>query len=147
MPYTNDKRFYGIFVALLPFFLAFALAYCNSVRSTVKPYQVFKDKYYQQNPLHQARIQPAAQIPKGRVRLQKNQKTCINRTCILFKGVSKGIIYLDVFLLELDPETPYPMQFTKASLRRGIRIGDADFTLAAVKRDLLYLNVPAADQP
>ncbi len=145
MPYTNNKKRYGLIV-LLPLVLAFSIAFYNSATSVVKPYQKFLNKYYNQNPL--ARYQSkrpadliADQAPMGQVFLQKGEKVFINKSCLVFKGLSHGKINLDLYVLELDPDIPYPLSLTKDSLNKGIWIGDSLYTLVSVKKNKLHLRI------
>ncbi len=141
MPYTNNKKRSSIIV-LLPFALAFVIAFYNSSTSVVKPHQAFRNKYYNQNLLdrHKSKI-PANQIPTDQVFLQKNKKIFINKACLVFKGVNNGKINLDLYVLELDPDIPYPLSLTKESLNKGVWLGDSLYKLISVKKNKLRLRI------
>ena len=141
MPYANDKIRSGLIV-LLPLVIVFGIAFYNSATSDVKPYQLFKDKYYTQNPLarHQSQA-PAAQIQTDQVFLNKNEKTFLNKTCLVFKGFDHGKINLDLYVLELDPDMPYALQLSKESLGQGIWLGDSLYKLVSVKKNKLHLKI------
>lgn len=147
MAYSNDKKYYGIIFALLPFIIAFAIAYYNSAKSVVKPYQIFRQKIYNQNPLHRnLSKKPARQLPSGQVILQKGEKQVINETCLVFKGFSQGNVNLDLYIIELDPEIPYPLSFTKESLKNGVWLSNSHYKLVSVKKNRLHLKVQNPNQ-
>ena len=139
MPTQNQKKEgLGIFVALLPFIIAFAIAYYNSASSEVKPYQAWRDRVRHQ----QLYVASRTQVPAGQVALRKNTKVIIKKTCLVFKGFSHGVVNMDLYLLELDPDMPYPLSFTKDSLREGVWIDDTQFKLVSVRRNILHLKIP-----
>lgn len=146
MSYANDKRFIGVIIVLLPLIIAFALAYYNSATSVVKPYEVFRKKFYNNNPLHNALSRsPAEQpVPTDQLNLKKDEKYFIGKTCMVYKGISRGAIGLDVVILELDPDVSYPLRLTKESMNDGIWIGDSLYRLISVNRDTLQLEIQNA---
>lgn len=146
MPYANDKRLFAIIFILVPFVLAFAMAYYNSANSVVKPYEIFKKKFYNQNPLHRYQSAPSIiPIPADQVILNRNEKFFINGTCLVYKGLDQGVVSLDLYLLEFDPDQPYPMRLTTSSFDEGIWLGDSLYKLVTVKKKTLRLRVQASN--
>ncbi len=138
MPTQNQKRNgLGIFAALLPFIIVFAIAYYNSVSSEVKPYQTWRDRVRHQ----QLSVAPRTQVPAGQVALRKDTKVVINKICLVFKGYSLGVVNMDLYLLELDPDIPYRLSYTKDSLREGVWIEDRQLQLVSVRKKVLYLKI------
>lgn len=125
-----------------PLVLMFAIAYYNSATSVKKPYQVFRDRYYGQGLLekHQSQV-PVSRISKGRVLLQKDVKVFGNRTCMVYRGFSDGVILMDLVMLELDPDMVYPVRLNKELFKSGYLIGDSIYRLEKVKRNRLVLVV------
>ena len=75
---------------------------------------------------------------------KKNKKYITDQTCIVFKGVSKGRVNLDLYILELDPTTPYPLNFTVESVSDGIWLNNVQYRLVSVKKDTLCLKIQDA---
>lgn len=146
MPYTRNRRFTGAFWALLPFLLAFALAWYNSAKSDVKPYQVFREKYYQQNPLHQTgSMNRSVSVSNEQVILLRDQKVIINKTAVVYKGIRQKKVHLDLYILELDPQTAYPLVIEKDALHKGIWFDTAFYRFSSVKKAKLLLQLQNPD--
>lgn len=142
MPYTNDRGLFGAALVLLPLVIVFIFAYHNSATSIVKPYQIFKNKFYNQNPLHQDQTRaPANQGHTDLVHLQKNEKVYINKACLVFTGLSQGIVNLELTLLELDRDIAYPVTITKESFSKGIWLSNVQYQFVSVKKDTLHLRI------
>ena len=77
----------------------------------------------------------------NRILLRKNKSITVNKTRLVYKGLEKKMIRLDVFLLELDPESAYPRLISKADAKEGIRIGDSRFKLLKVNKKTLQLKM------
>ncbi len=142
MTYPNQNRPINAILILLPFVILFAIGYYKSANSVVKPYQVFRDKSYNHNPLHQH--QPKTQsnlVSTAQIHLQKDKKIIINKTCLVFKGISHGVINMELYLLELDPEVSYLLSFSKESLQEGVWVDNAQYRLVSVKKNTLRLTI------
>ncbi len=146
MPYTDEKRFWGIIFVMLPLVLAFAIAYYNSAISIVKPYQIFRAKYYNKNPLHHH--QPnifTEQTQTDQIFLKKDEKYFLNNACLVFKGISNGKVNLDLYMLEFDPDISYPLSLTKESLSRGLLINNTFYKFVSVKKNQLHLKIQGSN--
>lgn len=131
----DQKRRFGIFFILLTLTIPFAVAYYRSAVSDVKPYETWREQF-------RNRLTPAgADIPTDQVILAKDKKFVINKTCIVFKGLSRGVVLMDLYLLDLDPDIPYALKFTKQSVSDGIWLGNVQYQLVSVKKDLLKLKI------
>ncbi|MCP3876659.1 MAG: hypothetical protein GY699_26420 [Desulfobacteraceae bacterium] len=145
-PYADDRKFWGIIIVLLPFIFAFSIAYYNSATSIVKPYQIFRDKYYKNiPPIHDQSKSDAEQIPADQILLQKDEKIFINNTCLVFKGVSQGKVNLEQYILEFDPNIPYSLSLTKESFSKGIMINNTLYRFVSLKKNKLYLRFKDPD--
>ncbi len=51
------------------------------------------------------------------------------------------MIHIDVFLLELDPESAYLRLISKADAKKGIRIGNSTFKLLKINKKTLQLKI------
>lgn len=136
---SNQKIHYGVFFILLPLIFAFSMAYYNSAKSTIKPYQIFREKVRNQFSLYGRVTQP--QLPANQVLLIKDKKTCIKNSCLVFKGLSDGKVILDLYLLKFDPDMPYSKSFTKKDIQNGIWLGDVLYQPVKIKKDSLHLKI------
>jgi len=78
-------------------------------------------------------------VLKDRVVLIKDEGVALGRTRVVYRGLSEGIIHIDVTLLDLDPSYAYPRHISKDDARKGIPIGARRYRLHAVNRKSLIL--------
>jgi len=127
---------------LLPYVILFVVGYYNSANSGRRPLQKSGSKFYNQSPLHQQQGEAAGNYaPKDQVYLQKDQKITINKTNLVYKGISKGIVEMELYVLELDPDIPYRLRFSKNSLKQGVKIGYGQYSLVSARRNSLRLKI------
>ncbi len=86
-------------------------------------------------------FQEDSKIFGSRIVLRKDKSITVNKNRLVFKGLKDKMIHLDVFLLELDPESAYPRFISKADAQKGIRIGDSTFQLLKVNKKTLQLKI------
>lgn len=72
--------------------------------------------------------------------LTKNEKLVIGRTCLVYKGVEKKIILVDLYLLDLDPEQAYEKRFLKKDAKKQILLGERRYRLLSVNSQHLILK-------
>lgn len=135
----RQNKSFGIFFFFLILMATFALTYYKSATSDVKPYQLFREKY--RNQLIPAAETPEPKLAKNQVHLKKNEKFIMNKTCIVFKGLSKKTVEIDLYLMELDPNVPYALNFTKESVSDGIWLGNVQYGLVSVSENILRLKI------
>jgi hypothetical protein len=76
-----------------------------------------------------------------RILLRKNKAFTVNKSRLVFRGVADEKIHLDVYLLELDPETAYAHYISTASSSGRFRLGDNQFQLLKVSRGVVQLKI------
>lgn len=86
-------------------------------------------------------FQEDSKIFDSRIVLRKDKSITVNNSRLVFKGLKDKKIHLDVYLLELDPESAYPHYISKADAFKGIRVGDATFRLLKVSNRTLQLEI------
>ena len=72
--------------------------------------------------------------------LTRDQRLSIGKYDLLFKGFEEKRIRVDLYLMEMDPEQPYPKYFTKKEAKRGITLGRSDYRLVSVNKQNLILK-------
>ena len=81
-----------------------------------------------------------SRIARDKITLVKNESITVNDCRLVFKGLEKDRILLDLYLLDLDPQYAYQQTISKAAAHRGIRLGDAEYRLISVGKDMLRLK-------
>ncbi len=139
MQLSDQKEQYGVFFILLFLVFVFGLAFYNSAKSTVKPYERFREKVRNQSFLYgQA---DKLQLPTDQILLKKGEKLFIQKNGLVYKGLSNGLIHVDLYLLQFDPDMPYSKQFNKEIAQDGIWLGDVLYQPIKVKKDYLHLKI------
>jgi hypothetical protein len=72
--------------------------------------------------------------------LTKNEKLILGRTCLVFRGVKKKMIIVDLYLLDLDPEQPYEKRFSKKIAKKEMMLGEGRYRLISVNNQHLVLK-------
>ena len=89
----------------------------------------------------------AAQPPRksmvtaDRAVLMLGEAVSVNRTRLVFRGLQDGAIHLDLYLLDLDAQYPYPKQIPKDAAREGFRLGSGRYQLLSVNQKTLTLKI------
>ncbi len=131
---TRQRWFAGIFI-----FLALATPLAITWYVSTDEYQNRDDQRIQQN--REAGVSSKSKISSGQLLLVKNEKIEIDKTSIVFKGLADNTVKMEIYLLELDPQVPYPLKFNKQSVSDGIWIGNVLYQLVSVKDNLLRLRI------
>ncbi len=81
-------------------------------------------------------------VLKDRVILVKGESVVTTNRCrLVFKGIEDDKIRLDLYLLELDPESAYVQNISKATAKEGFRMGNSEYQLISVNRKILKLKI------
>lgn len=73
----------------------------------------------------------ANQLP---VVLRRDVKTRLGKVDLIYRGLEKGNLRLDVFIRDLDPDYPYRRQIDRHKARDGFRAGGVRFELISAGR-------------
>jgi hypothetical protein len=138
----HQKKSFSILFFLLILTVPVALAYYTSA----KPEQPFTLNITDQQGntlLTQSEPVPSAVLDE-KIFLAKDEKYVTDDTCIIFKGTKNGKVCLELTIFELDPDVPYPLNFTPESVSDGIWLNNVQYRLVSVKDDILCLSVQDA---
>ena len=86
-------------------------------------------------------VSKKSKVISGRIFLLKDSQFTIKNVRLTFRGIKNREIYMDVYLLELDPQTAYSYVLSTEDARAGIRLGDYQFRLLSANKDLLTLEI------
>jgi hypothetical protein len=78
-------------------------------------------------------------VKAGQVILLKNKKQQVGKIALVFKDYSKKTIFLDIYLLDLDPQQPYPLEIKKQRSSQELLLGESYFQIVSVNDR--YLNI------
>lgn len=131
----NRQGWLAILFIVLTLAIPFAFTYYVST-------QPFKDRYqgWFKDP-EPPDLPSRSTVTAGRVLLLKNEKVTIDRTCIVFKGLTGKKIMIDLYLLDLDPEIPYSLSFSQKAAQEGIWLGNVMYRLVSAKDSVLRLKI------
>ena len=73
--------------------------------------------------------------------LLKDNSVNFNKCKMVFRGFKDKKIHLDLYILELDPESAYTHYISKKNDTKGFRLGDMDFELISAKQNVLKLRI------
>lgn len=93
-----------------------------------------------------ANVKAESQISAGQLRLIKNDRVTVKNTCLVFKGIEKGQVVLDLYLLELDPGYAYPQRFSREPNGNAIRLGNVIYAVKSVNNSILTLKILQATE-
>lgn len=77
----------------------------------------------------------------GQVILQKNEQSVVGRTGLVYKGVEKKVVILDLYLLDMDKEQAYEKRFIKKEAKREMVLGGKRYRLLSVNDRFLTLKL------
>lgn len=77
---------------------------------------------------------------KKRMMLAKDKGVRIEKERIVYRGRRKGMLQLDLFILQLDPHYGYPYLVPEKEARKGFRIGSHQFRVLAVSDEKISLK-------
>jgi len=137
MQFQDQKRNYIDFILfLLPLIFAFGITYYNSVNH-IESNEAVKEDFPNLSMIEESQTQ----VSPNYIVLPKGKKLFLDKTCLVYKGISNGTINMDVTLLELDPDIAYPHNFTKESAHDGIWLGNVMWQVVKVKKNTLHLRI------
>ncbi len=73
--------------------------------------------------------------------LPRNEKFVIGRNCLVYKGVEKKTLILDLYLLDMDPEQAYEKRFPKKEAKEEMRLGGDTYRLLSVNDRYMTLKI------
>ncbi len=79
-------------------------------------------------------------VYKDQVILKRDEKFVIGRNGLVFKGVEKKTIIVDLYLLDMDPEQAYEKRFLKKDAKRSLSLGEGKYHLQSVNNNHLILK-------
>lgn len=83
-------------------------------------------------------VQPS--VTTGQLILPRNKKFIIGRNCLVFKGVKRKTIIIDLYLLDLDPEESFEKRFIKKDAKKEMLLGEGRYQLLSVNDNNLVLK-------
>ncbi len=79
-------------------------------------------------------------VHKNQIILPLNQKKIVGKNGLTFKGIENKTIFLDLFVLEMDPEQAYRKRIPKKEAKKLIILGESKYRLISVNGNNLILK-------
>ena len=98
------------------------------------------DYYWQSSPGVAADFPDQTLEKNGRVLIAKNHGARVGNARIVYRGSHSGNLYMDLYILELDPHYGYPHQIGEHQARKGFRLGDDAFQVIAASDGKISLK-------
>ena len=76
-----------------------------------------------------------------RVVLRKNEKLVVGRNGLVFKGIDKNTVVIDLYLLDMDTEQAYHKRFLKKDAKKEMVLGRGKYRLLSVNDKNLVLKI------
>ena len=84
---------------------------------------------------------PTQQITTpNQIVLRKNEKFIIGRNGLVFKGLDKNVVVIDLYLLDMDTEQAYKKRFLKKEAKKEMVLGRERYRLLSVNDKNLILK-------
>ena len=135
MTMPNRKGWLAILFIILTLAIPFALVYYTSTPAYKERFKGWRERNAA------AGLPSRSKVTQEQVLLLKDEKVIIDRICVVFKGLTNRNINLDLYLLDLDPEIPYPLSFSKKAVDKGIWLENTMFSLLSAKENTLRLKI------
>lgn len=98
-------------------------------------------EYYWQAPPSPGGDQAGRCLPeKGPILLVKNQAVRIEGTRIVYRGIRDGALFMEMFILALDPHYGYPHRIDEHRAHHGFSIGEYHFQVLVASDDKISLQ-------
>lgn len=135
MAMPNAKGWLAVLFIGLCLAIPFVITYYVSTQGFQSRYQDWQRKN------REAGVPSKSEVTVEKVVLMRDDRVQVGNTALVFKGVEKKQICLDLYLLELDAGYPYPQKFPLDDKKRAIRFGDVTYSLKSVNNRVLILNI------
>lgn len=138
MQMPNKKGWLAIFFIFFSLAVPFGITYYVSTPAS-------KERFEQWRERGTAAHAPArSQVSAKQLLLVRNDRVTFKNTSLVFKGLEKGQVLLDLYLLELDPGYAYPQRFSRETNGNIVRLGDVTYSVLAANNTALTLKILAA---
>ena len=80
-------------------------------------------------------------VTPNQVVLRKNEKLVVGRNGLVFKGLDKNVVIIDLYLLDMDSEQAYKKRFLKKEAKKEMVLGREKYRLVSVNDKNLILKI------
>ncbi len=137
MSLPNKKGWLAILFIIFCLAIPFGITYYVSMPASQARYEGWRTR----GRGIAANVKLTSRVSAKQLLLVKNDRVKIKNTCLVFRGLEKGEVMLDLYLLELDPGYAYPQRFSRDNNGDAIRLGDVTYTVASANNYSLTLKV------
>jgi len=80
-------------------------------------------------------------VTAERVVLVKGEAVTVKHHRLIYRGLADGSICLDMYILDLDAQHPYPKKIPKAVARKGFRLSYGQYQMVTANKKALTLKI------
>lgn len=135
MPLTNKRPSFAYLIVILLIAAPFLVDYYLAKSNSSELFQGVRERKANADFTNRSRISD------NKVMLVKDHGLVVNNSKLVFKGIQDQTIRLDLYLLDLDPQYPYQQNLSKSAAMEGIRMGDSQYHLISVSKNMLKLKM------
>ena len=135
MSLPNKKGWLAIVFIIFCLAVPFGITYYVSTPASQARYEEWRTRDTAAN------LKLTSRVSAKQLMLVKNDRVKIKNTSLVFRGLEKGEVMLDLYLLELDPGYAYPQRFSRDNNGNAIRLGDVTYTVISANNYSLTLKV------
>lgn len=134
MPTTEQKNLLSAFFLVAILVLPFVLLYLTSFLSGSRQAQNTGGyPYYQESSVNQATKAHLLGLPR-------DQRVIVDDYALAYRGMKKGYIVIDLYLLPMDPEQAYTKRFLQKDAKKELRIGEKIYRLHSARKQIIVLQ-------
>ncbi len=108
-------------------------------------FYVSTDTYQKKAKVRQERAETINKTEKSQkpnqVVLKKNERHDVGRTSLVYKGVEKNTIFVDLYLLDLDPKQSYLKKIKMSEAKKELDLGGVKYNLINANERFLTLKI------
>jgi len=114
--------------------IVFCALYLSTYFTKQNPANVRKELAYAGKPVQAA-------VMTDQAVLMKDERFVIGRNCLVFRGVDRKMILIDLYLLDMDSEQAYRKRFLKKEAKKEFSLGQGTYRLLSVNNNALILKI------
>jgi hypothetical protein len=135
MSSPNHKRTLALIVTIGIMAIPFAMLYYISS----EPFQGYDQSAV--SGMRSTSMPIRSAFSENTILLVKNDKLVIGRTALEFKGYEQKTIFIDLYLIDLDNEQPYPKKISVKQAKKEMRLSKYKYRLISVNEKFLKLEL------
>ena len=135
MQMPNRKGWLAILFIFFCLAVPFGITYYVSTPASKERFERWRERGTAANAVARS------QVSAKQLVLVRNDRVKFKNTSLVFKGLEKDQVMLDLYLLELDPGYAYPQKFSRETNGNVFRLGDVTYSVISANNTSLILKI------